>query len=588
MAWSDERRIRESDADALIRRGTLEQGVGNLEEAESLFRDAFRALEHASAPDDPALIGTLSALGQLLADQGAFEEAESLLTRALDLSETAPGAYDDELPILLHELSRLYILQSAFGRAEQPLLRLLAITEAQGEGRPEVATVLASLAAVRHALGDYTSAEQLYRQALNIRERTLTPNHITTAATMESLAETCAARGRFAEAVSLCNRALSIREMTLGANDASVRVARKRIADLQLEAPEESRVRTPPRSAPALPSSPPVDQPLMERRPIVGASRLPAVLIPWAHELTAVREEIESNSPAVVNDRAPWRSALATALATRSSTAIAVAAGVVVVLAVLGLKAQLDNKPDPRTFVEAEPLNPAANSVTQPVAAAAVATLASPAPLDTLAIASSRDVVGTVSPPVAARATSPNAVARELSRPQAPPASMPVAQPPKRANAIAPSASRADVIPAGRAGNAPATPVTDSVPTRAAAPTVEKAPEARGRSESGNASTSNAPTSPTLIGTAPQPPYPEALRDQQVEGDVVVQFVVDENGRPDVSSMTVVRSPHVLLTNAVRAVLPQFRFEPARTAPPQSIPRPETVRYAFTFRAPRR
>ena len=69
---------------------------------------------------------------------------------------------------------------------------------------------------------------------------------------------------------------------------------------------------------------------------------------------------------------------------------------------------------------------------------------------------------------------------------------------------------------------------------------------------------------------------------------MVVQFVVDEDGRPDVSSMTVVRSPHVLLTNAVRAVLPQFRFEPARTAPPQSIPRPETVRHAFTFRAPRR
>lgn len=588
MAWSDEPRIRESDADALIRRGTLEQADGNLEEAESLFRDALRTLEHALAPDDPALIGTLSALGQLLVDQGSFEEADSLLTRALDLSETVAGAYDGELPILLLELSRLYIVQSAFGRAERPLMRLLAITEAQGEGRPEVATVLASLAAVRHALGDYTSAEQLYRKALNIRERTLTPNHITTAATMESLAETCAARGRFAEAVSLCNRALSIREMTLGANDASVRVARKRIADLQLEAPEESRVRTPPRSAPALQSSPPVDQPLKERRPIVGASGLPAVLIPWAHELTAVQREIESASPVVADDRAPSRSALATALATRSSAAIAVAAGVVVVLAALGLKSQLGNKPDPRTFVEAEPLNPAAHPETQPVAAAAVPTLASPAPLDTLAIASSRDVVGTVSPPVASRATSPGAVARELPRSQAPPPSVPVAQPPKRANAIAPSASRVDVVAAGRAGSPPATPVTDSIPARAATPAGEKAPETRGRSESGNASTSNAPTSPTLIGTAPQPQYPEALRDQQVEGEVVVQFVVDENGRPDVSSMTVVRSPHVLLTNAARAVLPQFRFEPARTAPPQSIPRPETVRYAFTFRAPRR
>ena len=569
MAWSDEQRIRESDAGALIWRGTLEQADGNMEEAESLFRDALRTLEHASAPDDPALIGTLSALGQLLVDQGAFAEADSLLTRALDLSETAAGAHDDELPILLLELSRLYILQSAYDRAERPLLRLLAITEAQGEGRPEVATVLASLAAVRHALGDYTSAEELYRQALNIRERMLTPNHITTAGTMESLAETCAARGRFSEAVSLCNRALSIREMTLGAKDASVRVARKRIADLQLEAPEESRLRTPPRSAPALELSPPADQPLMERRPIVGATGLPAVLIPWAHEFTAVREEIESTS--------------STAQKTRSSTAIAVVAGIVVVLVALGFKLQLGNKPDPKTFVEAEQLNPAAHRETQPRASAAIPTVAPPAPLDTFAIASGGDVVGTVSPPVASRATSQNAVARALPRPQAPPPRVPVTQPAKRANAIAPAASRVDVVPASRAGSPPATPVTDSVHTRAAAPAVEKAPETRGRSESVNAA-----TSPTLIGAAPQPQYPEALRDQQVEGEVVVQFVVDEYGRPDVSSMTVVRSPHVLLTNAVRAVLPQFRFEAARTAPPQSIPRPETVRYAFIFRAPRR
>jgi TonB family protein len=125
-------------------------------------------------------------------------------------------------------------------------------------------------------------------------------------------------------------------------------------------------------------------------------------------------------------------------------------------------------------------------------------------------------------------------------------------------------------------------PVTDSVPQPLAPPAVEKAPEARARE------VVNAPTSPTLIGNAPQPQYPEALRDQQVEGEVVVQFVVDETGRPDMSSMTVVRSPHVLLTNALRAALPQFRYEPARTAPPQSSPRSETVRYAFTFRAPRK
>src|SRR6187551_937722 len=102
--------MRESDVDALILRGAQEQADGNLEEAELLFRDAFRALENTSAPDVPVL--------------------------------------SDELPILLRDLSRLYIERSEYARAQWPLVRLLAIAKSQGEDRPEVATVLASLAAV--------------------------------------------------------------------------------------------------------------------------------------------------------------------------------------------------------------------------------------------------------------------------------------------------------------------------------------------------------------------------------------------------------------------------------------------------------
>lgn len=524
MAWSEEPRNNESDAGALIRRGSQEQADGNLEEAESLFRDA-----------------------------------ERLLIGALERSETDADAHGDELPILLREMSRLYILQSAYDQAEKPLLRLLSITKANGEDRPEVATVLASLAAVRHSLGDYASSEHLYRQALHIRERSLAPNHVNTAGTMQSLAETCAARGNFAEAVSLCNRALTIRELTLGANDPSLRVARQRIADLQLEAHEEQRISTPSRSVPAQRSSLGHESPV-ESRPS-GASRMPVVLVPWAEELAFVRDEIDATSPAVVEDRAPRRSTRTTATGARSSAAIAGGAAVVVLLVALGFM-QFANKPDRNTFAEAEPYNPASRRAVQRVAPSAVPTPALPTHMDTLAVASTKSDVGPVSTPLVSRAKAPNVVARAIPRLQVP----------------APRVS----VAAAPAGKLPAVPVTDSVPPRVAPPAVEKAPETRARE------VVNAPTSPTLIGAAPQPQYPEALREQQVEGEVVVQFVVDETGRPDVSSMTVVRSPHVLLTNAVRAMLPQFRYEPARTAPPQSSPRPETVRYAFTFHAARK
>jgi TonB family protein len=86
-----------------------------------------------------------------------------------------------------------------------------------------------------------------------------------------------------------------------------------------------------------------------------------------------------------------------------------------------------------------------------------------------------------------------------------------------------------------------------------------------------------------MLGSSPQPRYPETLRSQALEGEVVVRFLVNESGRVDPSTMIVVRSPHDLFTAAVRNVLSQFRFDPARTAAPESKPTPEWVQYNVQF-----
>ena len=90
-------------------------------------------------------------------------------------------------------------------------------------------------------------------------------------------------------------------------------------------------------------------------------------------------------------------------------------------------------------------------------------------------------------------------------------------------------------------------------------------------------------TQPRMLGTSPQPRYPDALRSAALEGEVVVRFLVDESGRVDPSTMKVVRSPHELFTAAVRNVLSQFRFDPARTAAPESKPSTEWVEYKVQF-----
>ena len=178
-------------------------------------------------------------IGTTKQEAGNFAEAEECFRRALEIGDRSFGPENPDLIILLNDLTRLYLKQSAYGSAEPLLLRLLELKRSKGEDHPEVATVLASLATVRQALGMHESAEQLWRRVVDIRERTLAPNHFATASALEHLGDACAARGKVREGLSAFQRALTIREKTLGNEHPSLRVARERIADLQLQASED-------------------------------------------------------------------------------------------------------------------------------------------------------------------------------------------------------------------------------------------------------------------------------------------------------------------------------------------------------------
>ena len=67
-----------------------------------------------------------------------------------------------------------------------------------------------------------------------------------------------------------------------------------------------------------------------------------------------------------------------------------------------------------------------------------------------------------------------------------------------------------------------------------------------------------------LRSSSPLPRYPEILRQSRIEGGVRVRFVVDENGRAELATLTVLESTHPAFVESVRAVLPRLRFTPAR------------------------
>ncbi len=66
-----------------------------------------------------------------------------------------------------------------------------------------------------------------------------------------------------------------------------------------------------------------------------------------------------------------------------------------------------------------------------------------------------------------------------------------------------------------------------------------------------------------LPGFSPRPVYPDSLRDANVRGRVVAEFVVDERGRVAPETVGIVSSTHPLFAEAVRDAIAGSRFSPA-------------------------
>lgn len=64
--------------------------------------------------------------------------------------------------------------------------------------------------------------------------------------------------------------------------------------------------------------------------------------------------------------------------------------------------------------------------------------------------------------------------------------------------------------------------------------------------------------------SAPQPRYPEMLRQAGIEGRVVMQAIIDTSGRAEPNSITIVRSPNPAFNDVSRTWMLGALFRPAR------------------------
>lgn len=561
-------------------------------------------------------LATLIQMGTERVDAGADAEATECFQEALEIGEHVLSPDNPDLVLLLNDLTRLYLKQSRYADAEPLLLRLFEMKRSKGDDHPEVATVLASLAAVRQALGQHESAEQLWRRVLEIRERTLAPNHFAIATALEGLGEACAARGNNAEALPTLKRALKIRERTLGAGHPSLRTSKERIADLQLQSAEDPldsaagrdigpskdkyrllsgdhlRLSAPP-PAPSVSivrdvaPTPPVSHDLATQvasrqtkiilqlppsesmEPEVVPDGEPtaeahsfAVDLPYRDALESIRTELEESQETV-----PLAARL-TALMHRTTSFLTrrevIVAGVII--AVVSVFSVAVAKTNSSRNVE---LKAAGTSATQP---SSVTAQTAPA-----------RIAAALSAPVhesAATAASANGVKIQVK-----------AHTEEHSSSKKSDDSRADnrkltlpTISTAVMSN------LDSVASKAAESSANRpepvitVPTTTFGSRRASFDLSYRSTDPIrarLIGELPTPQVSERMAD--VEGEVRVRFSVDTQGQPVMSTFAVVRSPNPLLTAAVRKVIPSMHFVPASTGGSDPKPIADVVETSFRF-----
>ena len=552
----------------------------------------------------------LQKLGAQKQELSSWAEAAECLGKALEIGDRMFGPEHPEMTILLNDLTRLHLKHGSYAAAEPLLLRLLDLKKSKGEDHPEVATVLASLASVRQGLGLHESAEQLWRHVVDIRDRTLAPNHFATAIALEHLGESCAARGKIRAALTAFERAQLIRERTLGAEHPSVRTSRERIADLQLQSSEDSSY--PDDDIGQLSKSPerfrlssgertvvPAAQAIADSRHEKEAApteRMSVLVMPpsalvegettnsvsradevptsdgqplqlstvaaYRDALESVRREIEEPSHApTLWSRARDAIGPTVVVLRRRRVAGAVAIGAIA-LVLLGAAA-----------VSRTSLDGGALTVAAPVAGGAeTPAITLPGRVANRAIAPANNVVSS-----AALAVPKAVTAARVAETHAPSSRKPAeksAQPhiaiPKVSTAIM---SGVDSV-ASNTANAPGRGMESFAVQPVAALTVNR----------GSMFVDNqveAPQHARLIGELPKPDVPYQL--VNAHGEVRVRFSVDSDGRPVMSSFSVVTSSNPALTDAVRRTIPPMRFEPARSGGPEPRAVTEVVEVGFVF-----
>ncbi|HYD56326.1 MAG TPA: tetratricopeptide repeat protein [Burkholderiales bacterium] len=211
---------------ALSLLGAAHLRMGKFPEAEGDFRRMLAIYERRLGPAHEDTAAALNSLALVLEKQGDNPGAESLLKRAVSILERKFGRNHPHTATVLSNLARVLDSQGKFAATRPSANPVPGGTDA---------AALAARAEEAMRRGQFGEAETLHHQVLAIHEKTLGPDHPTTATSLSNLGRVFDLQGKYADAEAVYRRSLDVRERVLGRDHPDVATVLNNLAKVLQE-----------------------------------------------------------------------------------------------------------------------------------------------------------------------------------------------------------------------------------------------------------------------------------------------------------------------------------------------------------------
>ncbi len=181
----------------------------NLRSAERLLREAVEILRLSRPAIDPDLAEAEQALGEALTLQGRVEEADAILSKVLETQQQLYGYEGLVIADTLEILAEVRFAQNRFEDGEELKLEAIASLEVFGKAQQfRIGFAKVGLGAQLVRIGDFTRAEQLLCEALEVYYNQFPANSGFVNSAQHFLAEALLGAGKLVEAESVLKPAI--------------------------------------------------------------------------------------------------------------------------------------------------------------------------------------------------------------------------------------------------------------------------------------------------------------------------------------------------------------------------------------------